>query len=208
MPSSVQQDSARRVADHIEAAHGGSQQALGWLLERYRHYLLRVARTKLHGRLQSKCSGADLVQETFLEAQRIFDRFQGASSRELLAWLQAILQNKLATFTRQYQQTGKRNIAREVSLDHERSTEDTTSPEPVAAGPTPSSQIVLTEQIDSLRDALERLPEHYRQVIHWRQWEELPFEEIARRLDRSVDAARMLWWRAIDRLHKELEASG
>jgi DNA-directed RNA polymerase specialized sigma24 family protein len=51
---------------------------------------------------------------------------------------------------------------------------------------------------------LERLPPDYLQVIQWRQWDELPFTEIARRLERSVDAARMLWWRAIERLQKEM----
>ena len=39
--------------------------------------------------------------------------------------------------------------------------------------------------------ALNRLPEHYRQVIVWRQIEDLSFEEMAGRLGRSVDAVRL-----------------
>jgi RNA polymerase sigma factor (sigma-70 family) len=64
--------------------------------------------------------------------------------------------------------------------------------------------LLAKERSHALHEALSRLPEHYRQVIHWRLWEEQSFEEIARRLDRSVDAARMLWWRAIASLEREL----
>lgn len=198
MPSTASRESDRDVAEWIAAAHAGSQEALGRLLTRYRHYLLRLANSELDARLQAKGSGSDLVQETFLEVQRVFGRFQGSTAADLLAWLHAILLNKVATFTRQYRDTDKRRITREVPLDEDRA--DAPDREP-----TPSSRMMHAEQTAALTAALQCLPEHYRQVIHWRQWEELPFEEIARRLDRSVDAARMLWWRAIERLQKELK---
>jgi DNA-directed RNA polymerase specialized sigma24 family protein len=47
-------------------------------------------------------------------------------------------------------------------------------------------------------------PENDRQVIIWRQMENLSFEEMAARLDRSVEAVRKLWWRAIKQLEQEL----
>ena len=53
--------------------------------------------------------------------------------------------------------------------------------------------------------ALERLPEDYRRVIILRYQEQLPFEEIGRLLQRSPDAARKLWARAVERLHEELD---
>lgn len=204
MPSSAAEETADRVAALIVAAHQGSQDALGQLLEQYRPYLLRLANSELDARLQAKGSGSDLVQETFLEVQRIFDRFQGSSPRDLLAWLHTILLNKAATFTRQYRGTAKRHIERERSLPPVQATH---GPELVAADASPSHQLLRDEQAEALTRALQRLPLEYRQVIHWRQWEELPFVEIARRLDRSVDAARMIWWRAIERLQKEMSST-
>ena len=56
-----------------------------------------------------------------------------------------------------------------------------------------------------MRRALEQLPEHYQQVIRWRSWERLSFEEIARRTGRSAEAARKLWTRAVDELALLLE---
>ena len=47
----------------------------------------------------------------------------------------------------------------------------------------------------------------YRQVIVGRYQEQLSFEEIGRRLHRSAEAARKLWWRAIERLRQELDSS-
>src|SRR5262249_5503480 len=66
------------------------------------------------GRLRAKFGASDVVQETFLEAQRIFPRFQGASPDQLRAWLRAILLNKAATYTRSYRDTAKRRPRRDA----------------------------------------------------------------------------------------------
>jgi RNA polymerase sigma-70 factor (ECF subfamily) len=61
------------------------------------------------------------------------------------------------------------------------------------------------ERAAGLQAAISRLPEDYRQVIVWRQVEDLSFEAIAERLGRSLDATRKLWWRAIQKLQDELQ---
>jgi RNA polymerase sigma-70 factor (ECF subfamily) len=200
-PPRPQSEALDRLEALLVAARGGSREALGQLLELGRPYLLHLANAALDAPLQAKAGASDLVQETFLEAQRIFARFQGGEAAELLAWLRAILLNKVDTFTRQFYGTGKRQIGKEVALDAG------STPGGGLAGqtPTPSHQMAQAEQTLALTCALEQLPEHYRQVIVWRQWEALPFEEIARRLNRSVDATRMLWWRALERLQQQLE---
>jgi DNA-directed RNA polymerase specialized sigma24 family protein len=42
-------------------------------------------------------------------------------------------------------------------------------------------------------------------VVVLRNWDRLPFEEIAVRMERTAEAARKLWSRAIVRLQQELE---
>src|SRR4051812_46159075 len=61
----------------IRRARAGSHEALGQLLDGCRGYLLRIARDELDPRLQAKGGASDLVQETFLEAQRDFAAFTG-----------------------------------------------------------------------------------------------------------------------------------
>jgi WD40 repeat protein len=70
---------ARDASQFLPAARAGSSEALGQALEICRGYLLRVANQGLNADLRAKGGASDLVQETFLEAQRDFGCFQGAS---------------------------------------------------------------------------------------------------------------------------------
>jgi RNA polymerase sigma-70 factor, ECF subfamily len=63
----------------VAAARAGSREALGRALEIHRHYLLAIAERQLDPDLRSKGGASDLVQETFLEAQRDFAQFGGGS---------------------------------------------------------------------------------------------------------------------------------
>ena len=96
------------------AARNGSKNALGDLLENYRNCLLLIAQQEIDPRLLTKGGASDLVQETFLEAQRDFAGFQGDSKEELLAWLRQLLRNNLANFARRYRNTRKPDQTRDA----------------------------------------------------------------------------------------------
>src|SRR5437588_10211778 len=66
------------VGEWLPLARAGSTDALGRLLGAYRNYLLRIARQEIAPALQAKESPSDVVQETFLDAQRDFARFHGS----------------------------------------------------------------------------------------------------------------------------------
>ena len=55
-----------------------------------------------------------------------------------------------------------------------------------------------------LADALERLPADYRDVFILRNLEQVPVEQVAARMGRSVNAVRKLWTRAMLALRREL----
>jgi RNA polymerase sigma-70 factor (ECF subfamily) len=186
----------------LPAARAGSAEALGHALEACRRYLLGVAEREINPALRAKGGASDLVQETFLDAQRLFGRFQGTSAGELLAWLRQLLLHNLGDFSRRYQGTGKRDLGREVPLQPG-STAD--GPRVPTDSATPSQVLGQGEQAEALRRAVERLPEDYRQVLAWRYQENLSFEEIGQRLGRTGNAARKLWLRAVQQLQQELE---
>jgi RNA polymerase sigma-70 factor (ECF subfamily) len=188
----------------LSAARAGSPEALGEALEACRGYLLLIARRELGADLQAKAGASDLVQQTFLEAQCDFGRFRGHSTAELRAWLRRLLLNNLATFARDYRATAKRDVGREVGL----APADRPGPGaalPSAGEPSPSTVAMAQEEAAALRHVLDRLPEDYRRVLLLRHLEELPFEEIGRRLGRSANAARKLWVRAAEMLHEYWE---
>jgi len=182
----------------LEQARAGSQQALGSLFDGLRNYLLLIANQELPPDLQGKLGASDLVQETFLEAHRDFPQFQGQSEAELQSWLRQILQHNLSNATRHYRATDKRQLAREVSL--------ASLAEPLAERDSPSASLQRQERDLALAAALARLPDDYRQVIAWRNYERLSFQEIGERLQRSHEAARKLWVRALALLQEHLQA--
>lgn len=192
------------IAAWIAAAREGSAEDLGRALESYRDYLLLVARRDLGNDLVAKAGASDLIQETFLGAQRDFGQFAGESPAELQAWLGVILKNNLASFHRHYRKAGKRRVAREVSLPPTGDGAGDPLQSLPADATSPSGFVMRIEREQAMLDALDRLPERYRRVVLWHHNERLSFEEIGRRLECSAGAARKLWPRALVRLRQEL----
>jgi RNA polymerase sigma-70 factor (ECF subfamily) len=197
-------DPAEGAANWLAAARRGSSVALGQALETCRLYLLGIADEQLVADLRAKGGASDIVQQTFLEAQRDFAGFHGDSAEELRYWLRKLLLHNIADFTRRYRSAGKRQIAREVALARDSSAESVEKVLPTDT-PTPSGRAIAREELVALHRALDRLPDTYRKVITWRYLEEQPFEEIAKRLDRSENAVRKLWLRAVERLRGDMD---
>ncbi len=182
----------------IEAAHGGDTQALGRALSSCRDYLMLIASDRLRPELRAKGSASDLVQETFLRAQRRIGGFRGRTSSEWRNWLRKILLRNLSKHRRRFGTTAKRRVERETAM-----------PEPsrlqgVATYDTASGTLARREREAALVEAVDRLPEQYRQVVVWHHREQLSFVEIGRRCEISAEAGRKLWKRALARLRKEL----
>jgi RNA polymerase sigma-70 factor (ECF subfamily) len=184
-------------------AKTGNVAVLGQLLEMYRRYLALLARVQIGERLQGKVDELDLVQETFLEAHRNFERFQGTSEGQFVAWLRQILATTLAGVLRRYLGTQGRDIRleREIvdAVDRSSIALDQAL---VAPGSSPSQQAVRREQAVLLADALSELPDDYREVIVLRHLESLTFPQIAARMKRSVDSVEKLWLRGVTRLRQ------
>jgi RNA polymerase sigma-70 factor, ECF subfamily len=182
----------------IEAARQGDREALGQALSAVRDYLLLVANKELDPSLRCKGNASDLVQETFLRAQRGMQAFRGRTPSEWRHWLRSILVRNLAQERRRFCSTAKRQVQLEVNIADERRFEGSRDNE------TPSRDLAQRERETALYEGLQRLPDHYRQVVVWRYREQLTFEEIGRRCRISTEAARKLWTRALGQLRKEL----
>jgi RNA polymerase sigma-70 factor (ECF subfamily) len=177
----------------------GSLSAMARVLEPYRDYLTLVARRAIGPELAGKVGASDLVQETFLAAQQHVATFRGCNEPAWRAWLKAILLHHLAN-QRRYHAAGKRQAPRET-----REHGPAGCPQPAAGAVTPPSrQLMRRERDRALDEALDRLPERYRQVVCWHHHDRLAFDEIATRLGTSPGAAQKLWARALVRLRELL----
>ena len=187
----------------LQEARTGDAETLGQLLELYRRYLALLARVQIGQRLQGKVDASDIVQETFLEAHRNFARFRGTSEGELVRWLRQILATNLADLLRRYLGTQGRDVRleREIEADFDRSSV-LLDRGLVAPQSSPSQQAVRREQAVLLADALDRLPDDYREVLVLRHLEGLTFPEVARRMGRTLDSVDKLWMRGLARLRE------
>jgi RNA polymerase sigma-70 factor (ECF subfamily) len=187
-------EGAGRTEQLIRQARAGSAEALGRLLEGCRAYLLLVASKGLDANLQAKAGASDLVQRTFMEAQRDFAKFQGGSQRELLNWLLSVLHHTLHDF-RRFHNAKRRKVKREQSIS---------GVEVAIDSPPPVDKAAATEEGEAVLRAMERLPEDYRLVVAMRHQERLSWDDIARRMGRKVETVRKLWFRAVARLRQEM----
>jgi RNA polymerase sigma-70 factor (ECF subfamily) len=192
---------ASGIATLLAAARRGDLPALGELLEAYRNYLRLLARLEIGQRLQTKVDASDIVQETFLQAHRAFPDFRGTTETEMLQWLRSILASRLSKAVRHFCGTQRRALQLERELGRSsRALQGMLS----ASQTTPSQTASIREQAVLLADAVERLPDDYREVILLRNMRGLRFRDVAEEMGRSLNGVQKLWARALNRLRLEL----
>jgi len=194
--------SSSRLEVLIDHAKSGSPAAIGQLIEMARAFLLLTATRHLPQRLAKKVGASDLVQETAIEVQRGFAGFSGATEAELLAWMRRILLNNVADVIRHYEGTAKRDVTRERSLDQHES--QAAADELPSKKRPPDESVIGREDAAVVATTMRALDPHYREVLHLRYWEQCSFVEIGIRMNRSPEAARKLWYRAVKQFNDAL----
>lgn len=155
--------------------------------------LLRVARS-LTGR---GADAEDLVQDTLLRAYNSIDRFDGRHPR---AWLLTILRNTHINRNRR---------RRPVLLDDQDATlERLAATAGTTDGETPEGLVVGAEFDAVISDALNSLPERYRQVVTLVDVEGLNYAEAAEALAVPVGTVMSRLHRARSRMRQRLAAAG
>jgi len=176
------------TATLVERARQGSKEELDALLGRCTPRLLQLIRLRMGPQLRGSLESRDVLQNTLIKAFRAIDRFEGEGRESLMAWLARIAHNEIRDQADRHH-AQRRDARREIPLD-----DAGELPDPVRSA---TSRVALGERARTLERALEALESDHREVIVLRKLEELTFPEIAERMDRSPDACRMLYARAM-----------
>ena len=152
--------------------------------------------------MRGKVDPSDLVQQTLLDAWHGEPGFRGNTHGQRLAWLRVILrrvvlQKQRADMTLKRGEGKERVIADAIGRTSLRIEELAVGREPA-----PDEVVDHAEQTLVVADALDKLPEDYRRVIEMRHFEHLSHVSIAHQLDRTPEATRMLWVRALIKLRE------
>jgi RNA polymerase sigma-70 factor (ECF subfamily) len=154
-------------------------------VERFRTYLLVLARIQLGGQSGPRLDASDVVQQTLLDAHRQREQFRGQTAAEMAGWLRQMLACNLADALRAATRD-KRDVRRERPLEAALADSSARMERFLAADhSSPSQQAAANEDVLRLADALSSLPEAQREAIVLHYWQDLPVAEVAERLGRT-----------------------
>lgn len=186
----------------LAAALEGNAQARGQLLSDLKRYLDFVANRQFDENLQAKMGPSDIVQQSMIRAVENLDQFRGQTLDEFRGWLRQILVNEARQMKRDLH-AQKRDVFRERPLA-DGASQDVRHQLPDSL-PTPGTNAAREEQTREIQRALEQLTEEERQIIQWRNWDNLSFEDIADRLNVSISSASRKWYQALVAFKEQLK---
>ena len=174
--------------------------------ERYRSYLLLLARLQLDQRWHARIDPSDLVQQTLLEAHARWHEL-GTEDAALAAWLRKALANNLADALRA-QRRARRDVGRELSLNAALDASSARLADWLAAEQSsPSAKALQNETLLILADSLTSLPEAQREAIVLHHLQGRSLRDTACELGRSDVATAGLLHRGLKKL-RELMSAG
>jgi RNA polymerase sigma-70 factor, ECF subfamily len=172
----------------------------------YRAYLTVLAQRYLDSRLRGRLDPADIVQVTFMEAQRDLHAFRGHQIEELLGWLRNILRNNVSSAHQKHLYTQKRSAGREAH--GAASGGDDSAPQLTDLVPSettsPSQRMMRDEAAVYLANCLQTLPETQREALRLRYVEGSSLKEIATAMDKSEMAVAGLLKRGLQTLRERM----
>lgn len=168
----------------------GDEKAFDTLMDNYSSMLYRCA----YGILGNAESAEEVVSDVFFEVWK--NRGTLLQIESLDAWLRAIVYRKSISSLRH---DGTRPS--HVSLDDV----DCYTASPVSA---PDSELISREELDTLRRAIDELPDKCRHVFCLAKIERIPYKEISTLLNISVATINYHVAYAMDFLKKRLAGGG
>lgn len=171
-------------------------------IERFRTYLLLLARMQLDPRWRVQVDPSDLVQQTLLEAHEKQAQFQGDTA-QVMAWLRKSLANNLVDRIRALGRD-KRDVRREVSLAAIERSSAGLGELLAAHVATPSERAMRNEELLRLADALAQLSDAQREAIVLHHLQGCTLAETARALGRSEPAVAGLLHRGLKNLRESM----
>ncbi len=190
-------EDADAVADEelVRRIRAGDERAAKLLFDRHEPLLRRRARRRLLGGLRRRLGESDVVQETYLATFEGIEAFEDRGPGSFRRWLTGVLENTANDQIKRHLHAEKRSAKRDVSP-----TPGASHSGPACTAPSPGSQLVRDEELDALRRALDAMEGDDRRVLDLVYREGKDFAEAGRAMERSAEAARKLYGRAVMRL--------
>ena len=159
----------------------------------YRLYAMRLedaVRKTVGERLKARVESDDLIQSVWKDLLPDIRRFEYRGPDSFFRWFSVKLKRKIQDKAKYFARK-KRATDKEVN----RSCGALPSKDP-----TPSEAAMRRESVELLMSLLDQLPDPQRQTLVYRLRDDMEFEEIAAAMEKSADAVRKLYARALERI--------
>lgn len=169
-------------------------------IERWRQYLLLLARVQLGPPRSGRPEPSDIVQQSMLDAYRQRAQFRGQSEAEWAGWLRRILACNLADAERT-RHRAKRDADREQFLESALNSASASMASILAAQhSSPSERAVRNEQLSALAEALAALPEDNQEALVLHYFQGWSLDRIGLQMERTPAAVAGLLKRGLKQL--------
>jgi RNA polymerase sigma-70 factor (ECF subfamily) len=176
----------------VERAQRGDRSAFDDLFALLADRVRAFIRERIRPAYRSRLDVEEVLQDTFVRAFRSIDSFHGEDLEGFRRWLTGVARKTVLR-------------AEEGTLRHRTlEIQDSIAGKDVS----PSTSMRREERFDGLERALESLSADHREVILLTRIDGLSLNEAAERMNRSPEAVRKLFWRALKELRNVMTNSG
>ena len=178
--------------DLVLRVQRGDKKAYDLLVIKYQHKIIQL----VNRYLKDPSEAQDVAQEAFIKAYRALDSFRGDSA--FYTWLYRIAINTAKNYL---VSRSRRNTQYEIDVQDAEAVENA----PQLQGlETPERLLLNDEIVETIKKAINNLPEEMRIAIMLREFDGLSYEEIAEAMDCPVGTVRSRIFRAREAIDNKL----
>ncbi|MCD2449083.1 RNA polymerase sigma factor RpoE [Methylicorpusculum oleiharenae] len=178
--------------DLVLRVQQGDKSAYDLLVIKYQHKIIQL----VNRYVKDQSEAQDVAQETFIKAYRALGNFRGDSA--FYTWLYRIAINTAKNYLVARTRRGSDS---ELDIDDEEQVHNINE---LKGLDTPEQLLLNDEIIETIRSAIEKLPEEMRIAITLREFEGMSYEEIAEAMDCPVGTVRSRIFRAREAIDSKL----
>jgi len=178
----------------VRRVQGGDKKAFDMLVLRYQHKIIQL----ISRYIKDSGEAQDIAQESFIKAYRALPRFRGDSA--FYTWLYRIAIN---TAKNHLVARSRRPSDNEIDVQD---AEQFEGADRLKEQATPEHLLLSDEIADTIKLAIEELPEELRTAISLREFEGMSYEEIAQTMVCPVGTVRSRIFRAREAIDKKLKS--
>ena len=178
--------------DLVLRVQQGDKSAFDFLVIKYQHKIIQL----VNRYVKDPSEAQDVAQEAFIKAYRALGNFRGDSA--FYTWLYRIAINTAKNYL---VSRSRRSSDYQVDVQDAEAIENA----PQLQGmETPERLLLNQEIIDTIKTAIDKLPEEMRTAIILREFEGMSYEEIAEAMECPVGTVRSRIFRAREAIDNKL----